>query len=202
LILEVDRARWMVRRQRDLIKWGVLVRLAGVFDAGRILQLAYYRPSEFGPIIMDGKEYDVPEEVIAHFRNLRTIGNLGGKVRVTVFDSLFQNRHAHLHAVLALLTAFAQERCIVFLDPDTGLEPRTPTLDHVLGSEVLEIWNAMKKGDVFAFYQHQTNRAGKPWIEPKRDELAVALSVTSAEVKTASGPAIAPDVVFFYTQKA
>ena len=178
-----------------------MLRLAGIFEAARIIQLAFYRPSEFGRLVIDGREQDLPEEVIAHFRNLRTIGGLGSKVRVTVFDPVFEDRAAHLQAVLALLPAFGQERCIVFLDPDTGLEPRTPDLDHVLSSEARSIWDAMKPGDVFAFYQHQTNRAGQPWIEPKQAQLAVALGVPIQAVKIANGPRIAQDVVFFYVQK-
>lgn len=90
----------------------------------------------------------------------------------------------------------------MFLDPDTGLEPQNPALDHVLGTEARAIWNAMKVGDVFAFYQHQTNRAGQPWIEPKRLQLAQALGVAEPAIKIASGPDIAQDVVFFYVQKA
>jgi len=62
-------------------------------------------------------------EVIAHFRNLRTIGSISSEIRVTVFDPVFEDRSTHLQAVLALLPAFERERCIVFLDPDTGLNP-------------------------------------------------------------------------------
>ena len=187
---------------RDLIKWGVLFRLAETFNAGRIIQLAFYRPSNFGQLFIDGQEQDIPGEVIAHFRNLRTIGSVGSKVRVTVFDPLLQDRNAHLQAVLALLPAFRQERCIVFLDPDTGLEPRAPSLDHVLNSEAKAIWRAMKGDDVFAFYQHQTNRAGQPWIEPKQRQLAAALGIQIEALKVASGQSIANDVVIFYTQRA
>jgi hypothetical protein len=80
------RDRWYADN-RDLIKWGVLLRLAGSFDAPRILQLAFYRPSEFGQLVIDGEAHNIPEEVIAHFRNLRTIGSISSEVRVTVFDS-------------------------------------------------------------------------------------------------------------------
>lgn len=187
---------------RDLVKWGVLLRLAAIFEAVRIIHLAFYRPSEFGKLLIDGREHDIPEEVIAHFRNLRTIGSIGSKVRVTVFDPVFKDRAAHQQAILALLPAFGQERCIIFLDPDTGLEPRTPSLDHVLAPEVRAIWDKMKSGDVFAFYQHQTNRSGQPWVEPKRGQLAEALGIPIQALKIASGVGIAQDVVFFYTQKA
>lgn len=186
---------------RDLVKWGVLLRLAGIFEAGRVLQIAYYRPAQFGQLVIDEKRYDIPEGVIAHFRNLRNTANIGSKVRVTVFDPVFQDRTDHQQAVLALLPAFAHERCIVFLDPDTGLEPQNPTFDHVLGPEARAIWNAMKSGDVFAFYQHQTNRAGQPWIEPKRLQLAKAIAVSERALKIAGGPDIAQDVVLFYVQK-
>jgi len=125
---------------RDLIKWDVLLRLASIYEVCRILQLAYYRPAIFARLVIDGHEYDIPEEVIAHFRNLRHIGGIGSKVRATVFDPVFQDRAVYQQAVLELLSAFAQERCIVFLDPDTGLEPRNPTLEHVLEPEAQAIW--------------------------------------------------------------
>jgi hypothetical protein len=195
------RDRWYADN-RDLIKWGVLLRLAGSFEAPRILQLTFYRPSEFGQLVIDGQAHNIPEEVIAHFRNLRTIGSISSEIRVTVFDPVFEDRSTHLQAVLALLPAFGRERCIVFLDPDTGLEPQNPSLDHVLNCEAGTIWTNMKNGDVFAFYQHQTNRAGQPWIEPKRSQLAEALQVQPDSIKMAQAPDIANDVVFFFIQKA
>jgi hypothetical protein len=58
----------------DLIKWGVLLRLAERFDAGRILQIAFKpRTMKFGRLVIDGKGDDIPPGVIAHFRNLRAI---------------------------------------------------------------------------------------------------------------------------------
>ena len=195
------RDRWYADN-RDLIKWGVLLRLAVSFEAPRILQLAFYRPSEFGQLVIDGQAHNIPEEVIAHFRNVRTIGSISSEIRVTVFDPVFEDRPTHLQAVLALLPAFGRERCIVFLDPDTGLGPQNPSLDHVLNDEARTIWTNMKNGDVFAFYQHQTNRAGQPWIEPKRSQLAEALQVQPDAIKMAQAPDIANDVVFFFIQKA
>ncbi len=187
---------------RDLVKWGVLLRLAEIFEADRILQLAFYRPSEFGRLVIDGQECDIPEDVTTHFRNVKAIENISSKVGVTVFGPVFENRSTYLQAALAFLSGFAQERCIVFLDPDTGLEPQKPSFDHVLESEAHVIWDEMKARDVFAFYQHQTNRAGKPWIEPKRSQLAGAIGLPLQEIKIANGRSTARDVVFFYAQKA
>ena len=162
---------------RDLIKWGVLLRLALGFEASRILQLAFYRPSEFGQLVIDGQTHNIPEEVIAHFRNPRTIGSISSKIRVTVFDPVFEDRPTHLQAVLALLPAFGRERCIVFLDPDTGLESRKPGPAHVLESELAAIWREMGPDDVLVLYQHQTNRDGTPWIESKKVQFEAALEL-------------------------
>jgi len=186
---------------RDLVKWAVLHRLAETFKADIILQLAYYRRSDFPKVTIDGKEYDIPQEVIAHFRDLRTISNINSTIRVAVFDPLFEDRDTYLNAAKAFLSNFRQQRCVVFLDPDTGLEPQNPNLDHVLESEAKAIWKETKSGDVYVFYQHQTNRAGRPWIEPKRGQLERALALPEHSIKIAQGPKIAHDVVFFYKQK-
>jgi len=172
-----------------------------MFDVRRIVQLAFYRPSTFGQLVIDGQPHDLPADVISHFRDLRTIGGISSEVRVTVFDPTFDDRDTYVEAVLALLPAFARERCIVFLDPDTGLEPRNPGLEHVLNSEARAIWDRTKEGDVFVFYQHQTNRTGQPWIMQKRSQLATALDVDAAAIRVANAPEIVDDVVFFFIQR-
>ncbi|MBU4233940.1 MAG: hypothetical protein L6277_04875 [Desulfobacterales bacterium] len=187
--------------KRDLVKWAVLHRLAETYQAQRILQLAFYRPSEFAKIIIDGVEYDIPKEVRSHFRDIRTVEKIKSKIQVTVFYELFYNRNSYLEAVKKFLSKFQEERCVVFLDPDTGLEPREPNLTHVLESEAKAIWESIKVGDVYVFYQHQTNMAGQPWIEPKRRQLEEALRLPEQSIKIAQGPQIAHDVAFFYKQK-
>src|SRR6266481_6026953 len=92
---------------RDLIKWGVLFRLAERYELGRILHVVYYRPSDFGQIDIDGQRLTIPQEVIAHFRNVRAVGSIDSQVRVAVFDPVFANRQTYLDAVLALLPAYA-----------------------------------------------------------------------------------------------
>jgi hypothetical protein len=183
-----------------LVKWAVLHRLAEIFQAQRILQLAFYRPSEFAKVIIGGQEYDIPQEVLAHFRDLRTIGNINSEICVNVFYDLFEHRGSYLEAVKDFLSKFKEERRVVFLDPDTGLEPpQNLSLKHVTDLEAKSIWMALKPRDVFVFYQHQTNRAGQSWIEPKQRQLENALENS---VKVACGLEIAHDVVFFYAQKS
>jgi hypothetical protein len=185
---------------RDLVKWAVLHRLAEIYQAHRILQLAFYRPSEYAKILLDGKESDIPKEILDHFRDLRTIETINSNIRVKVFAEPFEQRDSYLKSVKSFLSSW-EERCVVFLDPDNGLAPQRPSLKHVLESEAKAIWDATKSGDVYVFYQHQNNRAGLPWIEQKRRQLEGALGLPEHSIKIAQGPKIAHDVVFFYTQK-
>ena len=187
---------------RDLVKWAVLHQLARLNDAGRILQIAYCRPSTFQQIHLDGQPHDVPSEVLRHFRDLRNVTEIESTVRTTVFDVPFENRTEYHASVTRLIRTFEQERCLVFLDPDTGLEPQNNAgLEHVLDAEVQMVWDSMKASDVLVFYQHQTNRSGQPWIGPKRLQLAEALGVDGKRVLVGKAPQIARDVVLFYVTK-
>jgi predicted enzyme involved in methoxymalonyl-ACP biosynthesis len=147
---------------RELVKWAVLHRLAEIYKARRILQLAFYRASEFPKVAIDGKEHKIPQEVLSHFRDLRKIQKINSEIQVAVFDNLFNDRSSYLKSVKNFLSKFQEETCVVFLDPDTRLEPQNPSLDHVLESEAKAIWEAAKSGDVYIFYQHRTNLAGRP----------------------------------------
>ena len=186
--------------KRDRIKWGVLLHLAEDYEAERIVQLAFYRPSEFGQIEFDGQKRDLPAQVISHFRDFRTITSISSHPTVTVFDEEFKDRAQYIKSAVAFLSGFASERCIVFLDPDTGLQPKRPGLQHVLNKDVKKIWDSMKKGDVFVLYQHQAGRAQQDWKDMKRTQLVDALKPEQVVIKVAEGPEIAKDVVFYYMQ--
>jgi hypothetical protein len=176
-----------------------LARRAG---ADRIIQVAFLNESDFDQIEIAGQPYQIPCEVLSHFRNLRNITGLSQHPRISVFDCAFRDRGAYLSAALGYVSSFGQERCVVFLDPDTGLEPNGGgDAKHVLESEALAFWDALPRASVFAFYQHQTNRAGRPWIEDKRAQLARAIGLSVEELGVARGPQIANDVVFFYATK-
>lgn len=188
---------------RDLVKWAILLRLAGNFKAKRILQIAFYRPSEFKQIEIDGQKEDIPKDVISYFRDIRNICQMKSMIPVEVFDLVFENRRVYTQKVIKYLSTYRKERLIVFLDPDTGLEPvkTKHKPEHVLEEEAKEIWEALKLGDVFVFYQHQTNRRGNEWINPKKNQLAHAIDLPVKAVKCAYGLKIAKDGVLFYAEK-
>jgi hypothetical protein len=188
---------------RDVVKWSVLHHLADTNRLDRVLQIAYYRPGQIAQITMDGQQLPVPDAVRTHFRNIRNAACVPSSFRVTVFDVTFNDRAVYHQAVAHLLRAFDQERCAVFLDPDTGLEPQNNAgFQHVLDADVQRVWHSMKENDFLIFYQHQTNRAGQPWIEPKRTQLAQSIGIQNDQLLVAQGQdPRAQDVVFYYAQK-
>ena len=186
----------------DLVKWGVLLHLAQSYSVKRIVQVAYFRKSKWGQLKIDGQKHHIPDPVINHFRNMRNIVLLPCEPKIEVLDSLFEDRGQYKQAVTDAVAR--QHPCIVFLDPDTGLEPDgRPGFEHVLDSELEYIWNKMSVGDVLVFYQHQTNRNGQPWIEPKRNQFEKALKLPSGSAKVAVGSEIAgaSDVAIYYCRK-
>ncbi len=188
---------------RDLIKWSVLLLLARKLNADRIIQIAFLNPSEFGDIEIDGERCAIPDEVLSQFRDIRGITCLSRKPQVSVFDAPFLDRNAYLKSAINYIASFGQERRVVFLDPDTGLEPNgSAGPKHVRNGEARLFWEAITDGDVLVFYQHETNKAGRPWVEEKRRQFANAIGVPLTSALVASGSKIAKDVVFFYATKA
>jgi hypothetical protein len=139
---------------RDLVKWAVLLHLAQSYSVKRILQVAYLRQSNWGRIEVNGDRYPIPQTVIDHFRNIHNILSLPCEPSIEVIDSLFDNRDRYKQAIEDAIAR--QHPSIIFLDPDTGLEPKgRPGFEHVLNSEIEYIWNKMAAGDIMALYQHQ-----------------------------------------------
>ena len=187
---------------RDLVKWGVLLHLAEHFAAQEIIQVAYLRPSEWPELNIAGERAAIPKPVLEHFRDVRRISQLQARPKIRVVDLPFVDRRRYQDHLLELLASRQHARAILFLDPDTGLEPAGSSgLQHVLESELRELWLSLRRDDLLVFYQHQTNRSGVPWVEAKQKQFSSALGLPLERVGVASGPAIARDVVFFYAEK-
>ena len=85
---------------------------------------------------------------------------------------------------------------LIFLDPDNGLEVSKPTHKHVLFSEVIEIYKAMKATSILMIIQFFPRQNHKKYISARRKELSK---------RTASNVAYIADskiVFFFLTQNA
>jgi hypothetical protein len=189
------------------VKWGVLLKLANLRGASGIVQVAYYRPET---INIDRDMYPMPDAVIEHFsRNVMDITRLSSSsVQIQVLNSMWsaEGRASgeYMHNLEAELAQIAKPS-IIFLDPDTGLEPPKSKrkLEHVLESELKQIWTDMvRKNDLLVFYQHKTDRKkGESWIKPKKEQFERALGLSPGAAKMARGAATS-DVVFFFAQKS
>ena len=195
------RDKWYADK-RDLVKWGVLLTLAERHAATHILQVLYHRPTEWAHLEVDGEHVPIPDAVIRHFRQTSAVSAIDAPAPVEVVADTFENRGEYHRVVVDRIRRRSTTPGIVFLDPDTGLAPQTPTLDHVLDSELSTLWAGLKSGDVLVFYQHQTNRNGQPWIPPKKEQFERAIGLPVGAAKLARAEKIAQDVVFFYAKKA
>lgn len=119
----------------------------------------------------------------------------------------FNDRYDYLRQILEAIRAREEHPGIVFLDPDTGLEPKISKYDHshVSREELSEVWAALRPGDLLVFYQHEDNKRNEEWMNRKKLQFAAALAgngVTDASVKIAYAPEIARDVAFYFVQKS
>jgi hypothetical protein len=163
--------------------------------------VAYLRPTTWESLEIDGTSRLIPEDVIHHFRRVQNITGLSANPRIEILDCLFSDRLTYMAEVSAAVRGGPCEPTLAFLDPDTGLAPKHPKLDHVLETEVRDVWRAMRPRDVLVFYQHETNKAGQPWVESKRQQFESVLGLPVGSAKLAWGPRVARDVAFFYCVK-
>jgi hypothetical protein len=188
----------------DVVKWGVLLKLAERYGAKHILQVLYYRKTRWPKIQLDGQPVELPEAVVWHFREAKRIVEIdaGKGVKVKVWPEDFEDREEYHQQVAKWLRNGKRKRTprIVLLDPDTGLQPRRATLSHVRNDEIRRVWEELKNGDVLAVFQHRPGRNGRPWIEAKRKQFQRAIGPHGG-VKVGRVEDIAPNAALFYAQK-
>lgn len=189
--------------KRDLAKWGVVLTLANRYSLEHVLQVLYYRPNEWPALDISGETVPLPLEVIQHFRNANGIRRISACCTVDTVSEVLSDRTDYHEEVLKRIRSRIGVPGIVFLDPDTGLEPAgKTTLSHVLEIELASIWNEMQSGDLLVFYQHQTNRNNSPWIESKKEQFEKSIGIPLGSAQLAQAQQIARDVVFFFVQKS
>ena len=171
--------------KRALVKWSILIRLARMTSATQILQIAYFRHYTLAGIDIDGEPFEIPSEFKTHFRDIRRIEDIPSPVKILVFDMVLENRKVYVDQPANFITSFADEQCIAFPDPDTGLEPVHPNLNHLLEEELEKCRSILKSGDVIVCCRHQTNWNDAPWMELKMSQFERAIKVPEGTVKIA-----------------
>jgi signal recognition particle GTPase len=131
------------------------------------------------------------------------ITELTSRPEIVVLDTEFGDREEYMNAIKQFIRQNdSKHHCIVFLDPDIGLEPHgRPKHDHVLKKELKEIWKEMPPKWVLVIYQHKTTLSGQEWVEPKCKQFSEAINIPRTDIKIAHGFDIANNVVFFYAVK-
>jgi hypothetical protein len=186
--------------RRDRVKWGALVHLARTRAIPCIVQVAYFR---HGPKLMlqiEENEVPLPEEVWNHFSDLKHIKRLenptGLKIKVLYQDFKPENRPEYINDIVSALINI-NCRKIVFLDPDTGIEPTNRKPEHVAIEDMHEIWKALSTDDLLTIYQHSDRT--KKWIDDRKEKMSEACD--GVVVKIISGKDIASDVAILWCLK-
>jgi len=114
-------------------------------------------------------------EVWKHFADLAAIERLSDAlgVQVRVYGDIFdpRNREEYLQKVLTAAEQSHRHR-LLFLDPDSGIEPGVLQAEYASASEAARLWNALELGEVLGVYQHAAHQAG--WVERSVDRMARA----------------------------
>lgn len=166
----------------------------------KVIQVAYYSKCSWPSIEFneDKTAVNIPDQVLKHFRDINLITNLDPCIEV--FDQEFDHkaRQEYTNDLCKMLTGI-KEKKIVFLDPDTGLEPRMCKAEHVKRIEVKQIFNSLNPGDFLVFYQHRFWNS--KWDEIRLSEFAEACGLSKRKIKTWKANKIANDVSFFFAEK-
>ena len=195
--------------RRDRVKWGALIHLANTKGIRCIIQVAYFRHETDLKLQTEEGEVDLPFQVWNHFSNLRHIERLGEAtgLKIIVLDQLFNpaKRHDYINMIGFHLEEINKEikgRKIIFLDPDTGIEPKNSKHKHVTIKELRKIWKALAKDDLLEVYQHSDRT--KEWrieqLNKQKEKMKSACD--NVCVNHILGKDIASDVAMLWCYKA
>ena len=194
------RGRWFAD-DRDLVKWSALVKIAERAHIASILQVTYRRTDELPTVRVDDVTTPVDPRVWTFFRDLRKIEGLGREIgmKITVLEDEFDSRQRGRYEakVRETIVRMRPGAVLLFLDPDTGLQPLTASGAHVTREDVTNLWNVLQGGDALVIYQHA--RRDTTW----RSAVAAELSrlCDGARISCASSTDIGKDVALFFTHK-
>jgi len=198
------RPEWYADK-RDLVKWSVLITLAKKNNIKRVVYVVYLGESNWLPIQIDEKKSDLPREVLTHFRDIADIKRMENKeLKITIIDAPFrqEDRGAYTASLLRSIKGIS-ENIILFLDPDTGLEPPNGKASekHIKEDELSDIWTALRKDSFLVLYQHAPQYKRNGWISPKKQQFAGCLEINEKDTSVGNSFGIENDVIFLMAKK-
>src|SRR5258707_3431056 len=187
--------------KRDLVKWGALVHLCRTGNLKTIVQIPFKQENEIFhnayTLSVDDDATAFPAKVWEHFRNLDHIQALAKPTNLTIHvvcdEFCHENRERYLEKIRVVLAKMNGQPKVVFLDPDTGIEPQKAKAKHVRIDEVKAIWKWLRPGDWLMLYLHALRNIGWEKSQMKRFRTAC----DNSKVVTVHSKEIAHDVVFF-----
>jgi len=182
---------------RDIVKWGSALCLTRRINASVIVQVAFYRP-DGNPWQLSVSDQPEPEpiaqEVIAHFRDLNYVHGLQASCGLRIEPIMREWTLARDQYVTDVIEEIGTCRSprVILLDPDTGIAPRHPTLEHVTTDEIRRIYNALEPGDSLAVYQHRWREPN--WLDLAKERFVGAINVDARRIVVMSCFDLAHDV--------
>ena len=186
--------------RRDRVKWGGLIHLAEQNKVVNILQVAYYREGAHPVLNCNDGNFPIPEAVWKHFSDLSNILSLGQAtgINIEAIDWPFgpNYRREYIARVVDKLRVIGSPK-IVFLDPDTGIAPKTPKAEHVTVEDLCEVWTALQANDILMVYQHAAR--SQNWLDMPATKLSQACN--NATVRKITSSEVAKDVALLWCKK-
>lgn len=186
--------------KRDRVKWGALVHLANMKEIPCIVQVAYFRHGTEPMLQTEEGKIKLPDSVWEHFSNLRHIERLGESIglEIIVLDQCFDPviRGGYIDMIASKVKEIECHK-IIFLDPDTGIEPKKAKPEHVTIKDLQKIWEALRHGDLLVAYQHAAFTEN--WLSDRKGTMSSACG--NVDVGTITGTDIAADVAMLWCCK-
>ena len=182
---------------RDYVKWSCIRHEAG--KQFHVVYAVMLRPDSFNDPRLD----PIVAEFFDTYKNFRVLEGLF-PVRFEVVSEQYEKKSADRYfARLTEIIQAAQKKgkVLVFLDPDTGIEPAGSGDDkHLRARDIKTICNALGVGDKVVIYQHALRDVS--WIEYFSSRLKQLACETHCDLGTAfHAPGVAKDVCFFTLTK-
>jgi hypothetical protein len=170
-----------------------------------IIQVAFLRrkiDSKNLTLIQNGeRSIPFPIEVWDHFSKIDNIKRLESppKLNIIVWPDIFHNRLNYRHKLVSYICEkFKQnnnKRIIVFLDPDTGIQPgKGSNLKYITQEDIKEIYRILELGDLLVIYQHAGRT--KNWLDKSKNIMAIACN--NADINHIMAKDIAKDVAILW----
>jgi len=149
---------------RDLVKWGAVSYLSNQYPQHTVCPILYYtKPPGHGNKNLGLKHSNGTSQSIGFSQFILNIfpsncflyySQLSKGIKLS-WPLLALNSENYLQDIIKYMNNISSP-CIVFLDPDTGIEPSSGGNNkHARKAHIKHIWdNILKKDDILAIYQH------------------------------------------------